>query len=217
LIIFKHSLKIVHFKVNSIELRKYNIEGTPMAVATRKRTKASNVKQESIGGAISLLEELPEKPKEDLSLRQAVEQMRDSIKAALAKGYSYADIADMLTDKGIRISALTLKNYVPAGKRQASKTKTRRPRKSANQESAEAQGSSESAELEAATDESSEATTETTEQTPTPTKSRRGRRSAAKNQADSSTTVKSSRGRRSSTAKEPAKATRGRRKASASE
>lgn len=107
-----------------------------MTAATRGRSKAVNVNKQSVEQAGSYLQELPEKPKENLSLREAVGQLRDQIQAALAKGYSYDDLAKMLTEKGIEISATTLKSYVPAGKRQANKdkaaaakTRTRRPRK----------------------------------------------------------------------------------------
>lgn len=89
--------------------------------ATGKRPKTSIVSQESVEQAGAFLAELPEKPKENLSLREAVTQLQDQIKAALAKGYSYDDVANILRDRGIDISASTLKNYVPAGKRQATK------------------------------------------------------------------------------------------------
>ncbi|WP_088893679.1 hypothetical protein [Leptolyngbya ohadii] len=107
-----------------------------MTAATRGRSKAVNVNKQSVEQAGSYLQDLPEKPKENLSLREAVGQLRDQIQAALAKGYSYDDLAKMLTEKGIEISATTLKSYVPAGKRQSSKdkaaapkTRTRRTRK----------------------------------------------------------------------------------------
>lgn len=92
-----------------------------MAAVTTKRSKASAVKQASIQDTNAFLQSLPEKPKEDLSLRESVEQMRDSVRAALAKGYTYQELAAMLTEKGIRISAFTLKNYVPSGRRRSTK------------------------------------------------------------------------------------------------
>lgn len=100
-----------------------------MSLAPRKRTRATIVSPEAVEQATVLLEELPEKPKEDLSLREAVGQMQDSLKAALAKGYSYEELAQMLAKQGIQISAFTLKNYVPSGKRSASKGKTRKSSK----------------------------------------------------------------------------------------
>lgn len=92
-----------------------------MMSATGKRPKTSIVSQELVEQAGAFLAELPEKPKEKLSLREAITQIQDQIKAALAKGYSYEDIAKILGDRGIDISASTLKNYVPAGRRQATK------------------------------------------------------------------------------------------------
>ncbi|MDX2242444.1 MAG: hypothetical protein NW224_17295 [Leptolyngbyaceae cyanobacterium bins.302] len=100
-----------------------------MSLAPRKRTRATIVSPEAVEQATVLLEELPEKPKEDLSLREAVGQMQDSLKAALAKGYSYEELAQMLAKQGIQISAFTLKNYVPSGKRSTSKGKTRKSSK----------------------------------------------------------------------------------------
>jgi len=96
-----------------------------MAGTTSKRAKATGVKQATIGQAIALLQDLPEKPKEELSLKEAVSQMQTEIRGALAKGYTYSDIATALKGKGIKISALTLKNYVPVGKHSAFKTKAK--------------------------------------------------------------------------------------------
>lgn len=162
-----------------------------MALATRKRSKSS-LNQQTVGHAISFLQDLPEKPKEDLSLKEAVEQMHEPIKAALAKGYSYDDIAKMLSDKGIKISALTLKNYAPSGRRQSSKTKARRGRRAAGDVAATQ-----------AVD-TAETNNSTTVDTPAgddsaPAKPRRGRgRSAAKANSETETTVKPTRTRRSS-------------------
>lgn len=105
-----------------------------MAAVTTKRSKASAVKQASIKDTNAFLQSLPEKPKEELSLREAIAQMQDSVRGALAKGYTYQELAAMLTEKGIKISAFTLKNYVPSGRRrstkeQPAKTGTRRGRK----------------------------------------------------------------------------------------
>ncbi len=105
-----------------------------MAPVTTKRPKAAAVKQASIKDTNAFLQSLPEKPKEELSLREAIDLMRDSVRGALAKGYSYQELAAMLTEKGIKISAFTLKNYVPSGRRrstkeQSAKTGTHRGRK----------------------------------------------------------------------------------------
>lgn len=94
-----------------------------MAATTRGRSKSAAVNRELLETAGSFLETLPEKPKEEMSLREAMKHLREPIQAALAKGYNYPDLAEVLAQQGIRISATTLKNYVPTGKRQAAKEK----------------------------------------------------------------------------------------------
>lgn len=177
--------------------------------STRGRSKAVIVTKQSVNQAGVFLQELPEKPKENLSLREAVGQLRDQIQAALAKGYSYDDLSKMLTEKGIEISATTLKSYVPAGKRQSSKdkdkaasgkTRGRRSRKELSEELDEATTliSSQEADEETDGNESSELEDEAAESKP-----KRGRRAATASsekgtrgkRAASSTTTRSTRGR----------------------
>lgn len=88
-----------------------------MARTTSRRLRTGTITKQVIDQASTLLEELPEKPK-NLSLREAVDQLQDQIKTALAKGYSHSDVATMLTARGIEISATTLKKYVPSGRNQ---------------------------------------------------------------------------------------------------
>jgi len=102
-----------------------------MAEITGKRTKASIVKKELVGQVAGFLGELPDKPKNELSLKEAVRELQDLIRGALGKGYTYQEVADMLSNQGIKISAFTLKSYVPAGKRQSTRGKTRRTKKEA--------------------------------------------------------------------------------------
>ncbi len=141
---------------------------------------------DAVKQAIAYLEDLPEKPKESLSLKETILHMQDEIKAALAKGYSYDDIAKVLSDKGVKISALTLKNYAPSGKRQASKAKTSRPRK-AKETPGEALVSEPATETKA---ESAEPAAESA-----PAKARRGRAksAAAKAEPEKTTRAKSTR------------------------
>lgn len=172
-----------------------------MAAVTTKRTKASAVKQASIKDTNAFLESLPEKPKEDLSLREAVEQMRESVRGALAKGYSYQELAAMLTDQGIRISAFTLKNYVPSGRRrslkdqQAAKPVQRRGRKAASADATDASTPATSQETTASVAKNGGASSKTTEGAPKATKAPRGRTkatTAAKAKSSSEATVKES-------------------------
>lgn len=103
-----------------------------MAGTTGKRSRAASIQKQAIDQVNVSLQELPEKPKDNLSLREAVNQLQEEIRAALAKGYSYEDLAAMFSEKGIDISALTLKRYVSSGRSRSGKgtaTRTRRPRK----------------------------------------------------------------------------------------
>lgn len=88
------------------------------------------VQQISIEQATNLLEQLPEKPKEVWSLREAIDLLQDSISTALDRGYSHEEIAALLADKNIKISVSSLKRYLASTKKDkpgtASKTRRRR-------------------------------------------------------------------------------------------
>lgn len=101
-----------------------------MVVTTKRRSRATLVNLESVEQARDFLAELPDKPQEDLSLREAVEAMKEPIQAAFSKGYTYQEVAAMLTQRGIKISEFTLKSYVAVGRRAAAKGKTRKLKKS---------------------------------------------------------------------------------------
>ncbi|HEY9630543.1 MAG TPA: hypothetical protein V6C84_24875 [Coleofasciculaceae cyanobacterium] len=106
-----------------------------MATATLKRTRAGNVSKTALDQIGSLLQDLPEKSQDQLSLRDAVAQLQDRIKDALTKGYSYEDVAILLAEQEIAISPSTLKNYVltngsrTAQKQTPAKTKAKRTAK----------------------------------------------------------------------------------------
>ncbi|MBD1852248.1 hypothetical protein [Leptolyngbya sp. FACHB-711] len=85
---------------------------------SKKTTASAIVTKSAIDYATSTLEELPEKPKENWSLREAVAYLQVQISSALSKGYSYEEVAGMLTERGIEISASSLKSYLSAAKRQ---------------------------------------------------------------------------------------------------
>jgi hypothetical protein len=106
-----------------------------MAVVSGRRPKAISVSKQAVDQAGSLLQQLPDKPKENLSLRDAIDQLQEEIKDALSKGYTYIDVAVLLADKGIVISPATLKRYVSMGRGKAKARKSgattgaKRPRK----------------------------------------------------------------------------------------
>ncbi len=193
-----------------------------MALQPRKRSRSTIVNADSVEQASLFLQELPEKQKENLSLREAVGQMQDSIKAALNKGYTYDELAKMLASQGIQISAFTLKNYVPSGKRSASKTKTPRAKKLKDEGASQQLDLSE---LEADENgfESSSAAKEdgaaakTSDATASSEKSRRGRQKPTS--SEDPTKPKTAAAKKPSTAKSTTKAstttTRGRKRATA--
>lgn len=176
-----------------------------MATTPGKRSKATLVKKEMVEEANSFLQDLPEKQKEDLSLKEAVNKLREPIQEALAKGYSYPDLAKMLSEKGIKISALTLKNYAPSGRKQSAKAKPRRAKKVQSDAVAA---------IESLPDQSDSADEA---DTPAP-KSRRGggRTAGSRSTTAKSTGAKTTR-RSTATAKTGAKSTSRRRKSTAAE
>ena len=112
-------------------------------ITTKKRLPGSVVVQQSaIKQATNLLEQLPEKPREIWSLREAIDLLQDSITTALARGYSYEEVATMLADQGIKISVSSLKRYLASIKKdkaEGAAVKSRRPRRTAAQKQAEAE------------------------------------------------------------------------------
>ena len=69
------------------------------------------------------LGDLKEKPKEELTLRESVYFLRDKLKSALKKGYSYQDLSEILSEQEIFISAATLKQYLTEIKKKSSSRK----------------------------------------------------------------------------------------------
>ncbi len=72
------------------------------------------------------LGDLKEKPKEELTLRESIYFLRDKLKSALKKGYSYQDLSEILSEQEILISAATLKQYLTEIKKKSSSSKRSR-------------------------------------------------------------------------------------------
>ena len=85
---------------------------------------------------LAKLGQLKEKPKSELNLRESIYYLREKLKSALKKGYSYQDISEILEEQGILISASTLKQYLTdinkesAYRRKRSKSKPSQTNKS---------------------------------------------------------------------------------------
>lgn len=88
-----------------------------MAGAKRRSPTATLVSKAAISQASSTLMDLPDKPKEIWSLREAINALQDQIILALDRGYDYPEISTMLTQQGVEISPSTLKYYLSAVRR----------------------------------------------------------------------------------------------------
>ncbi|NJO78550.1 MAG: hypothetical protein HC827_08485 [Cyanobacteria bacterium RM1_2_2] len=158
----------------------------------------------AIDQATAALQDLPDKPKENVSLREAVDLLQDDIIAALNKGYSYEEMTEVLSQQGISIAPSSLKHYLARSKRQAqpktAATKTRQPRSTAK--SAKALPQEEEEPVVEDTSPDSEAPETPTEATSKRTRSTTGSKSASKTtkraSRSPSTTTTARRGRKAS-------------------
>jgi len=67
---------------------------------------------------------LPPKPKQGMTLREAISKFKPTITKALRRGYTYEEVAFILTEEGISIKGATLKQYLAElkGKKRAPET-----------------------------------------------------------------------------------------------
>jgi len=64
----------------------------------------------------------PTKPKQRMTLREVIMKSKAMINKALKRGYTYEEIAAILTEEGISIKGATLKQYLTESKSKRSKT-----------------------------------------------------------------------------------------------
>lgn len=64
----------------------------------------------------------PLKPKQGMTLREVIMKSKAMINKALKRGYTYEEIAAILTEEGISIKGATLKQYLTESKSKRSKT-----------------------------------------------------------------------------------------------
>ncbi len=64
------------------------------------------------------------KPKQGMTLREAISKFKPTITKALRRGYTYEEVAAILTEEGISIKGATLKQYLAEskGKKRAAET-----------------------------------------------------------------------------------------------
>lgn len=103
----------------------------------RRRSTTATVSKGAIAKAATALQALPEKPRENVPLREAMVVMEAAIRSALDKGYSLEEVSAMLTDKGVEVNSASLKYYMspsrrgkmaePPTKKRGGKTRTEAP------------------------------------------------------------------------------------------
>lgn len=101
-----------------------------MPKVKQRPSAATIVSKDALEQAGVRLQELPDKPKEFWSLREAVAILQDEITIALNRGYTYDEVVEILADKNISITASSLKRYLATARRERDgSTRTRKSRK----------------------------------------------------------------------------------------
>ncbi len=90
----------------------------------KRRSSSAEINQSVLSKTTDLLQNLPDKSlsdgQEQYNLREAVKLLQTPIVSALAKGYSYEEIAAFLAQKKIEIAPASLRFYVAALRREKS-------------------------------------------------------------------------------------------------
>lgn len=92
-------------------------------MATAKPNQKIHV--DKLQATLEKLEQLEKKQPLELTLRESIYLLRDKLRSALKKGYSYEDLSEILEAQGILVSAATLKQYLTESNKQTSKGKNR--------------------------------------------------------------------------------------------
>jgi Na+-transporting NADH:ubiquinone oxidoreductase subunit NqrC len=81
-------------------------------MAKTKTQRNQKIHVDTLQTTLDKLGQLETKPKAELTLRESIYFLRDKLKSALRKGYSFQDLSDILANQEILISAATLKQYL---------------------------------------------------------------------------------------------------------
>jgi hypothetical protein len=98
------------------------------------RVPARTIKKSTIEENRERLLNAPVKEKEDFSLQEAIHDMATEIEQILARGYSYEEVARMLSEGGIDVKPTTLRQYLAQVPKVTSKTKSKRSPKAKTSE-----------------------------------------------------------------------------------
>lgn len=90
-------------------------------MATAKPNQKIHV--EKLQTTLEKLEQLEKKQPQEVTLRESIYFLRDKLRSALKKGYSYEDLSEILEAEGILISAATLKQYLTEINKETAKGK----------------------------------------------------------------------------------------------
>lgn len=90
------------------------------------RVPARPIKKSTIEENRERLLNAPVKEKEDFSLQEAIHNMATEISQILDRGYSYEEIAKMLSDGGIDVKPTTLRQYLAQVLKVTTKTKSKK-------------------------------------------------------------------------------------------
>jgi hypothetical protein len=66
---------------------------------------------------------LPSKPKRELTAREIVESLRRELREKQPQGWSMKELAQFLAERGIRLSAATLRDYLSGQKKRRARRK----------------------------------------------------------------------------------------------
>ena len=77
-----------------------------------KTKRYQKIQIDQLKTALSKLEELEAKPQSEFNLLESIYYLRDNLKSALKKGYSYQDLSNILAEQEILVSAATLKQHL---------------------------------------------------------------------------------------------------------
>lgn len=99
-----------------------------MATSKKRASGSATISKTAIEQVGSRLKDLPEKPKENLSLREAISELHESITTALNRGYSYDEVVKILATQKVSITVASLKRYLAAARKEVAE-KPRRARR----------------------------------------------------------------------------------------
>ena len=98
-----------------------------------KTKRNQKIQVDTVSTTIAQLKELEAKPKLELTLRETIAEMEIDLKIAINKGYTYKELAEVLAQQKILISAGTLKQYMSElNKSSSSRQKKKSTQKKSN-------------------------------------------------------------------------------------